>query len=368
MQIAKQTPLFCFARSLFNVTVALAFWSLSGCATVEKVQGDDQPIPKNKGLAMLKINSSSGCLLFAANDIGRYINEPPTMMKRSVKLGSESNYVLLELDADKPYLITRYYEYACTDIYWYDMEPFPPMIGTKAGSITYVGDFTIHEPTKTTAKSTVRVELADNEDETLSEFKRSYPKLFAKYPYRKSLARFKVEDRNAYVDRAFRTATFEDLKRIQPPIPVKVKVEFQRDGKHYWKLDEELMFNVEKALGKSGLLAKNASSKTENTLVIVANNTGDTMAARRAGNDKGPTLGLVGRTVVDDYKFKCAYLVAKNTRREVNYVHAIHVALDPTKEQPKELRPTSMLDAFEKVVEDVVVNCLADFQASGVFQ
>jgi len=169
----------------------------------------------------------------------------------------------------------------------------------------------------------------------------------------------------AYVDPAYRKATFESVKQSAAPIPVKLQIEFQRNGAPYPKAEKHLKPMVEQVLAKSGVLTPSEDPSVTYSFNVRVNNIADIEAAKAKGFKTGLTFGGSGTVVDDNYEIKCTYAGKTGKKRDVNYQHAIHTAIGNTKERPQGLTPMKINDAFTKVVEDSVLNCLQNLQLSG---
>ena len=165
---------------------------------------------------------------------------------------------------------------------------------------------------------------------------------------------------HAYVDPSYHKATYENIQRPATPAPVKVDVQFQRNGKPLPAVDKELRGHVERSLRATGVFVPNQDANA--TLSVVGNNIADLAAARAKGFKTGLTFGGSGTMVDDNYEFSCSYSNSSGAKHEANYQHAIHTALGHTNDRPAGLTPTTLADAFSHVVEDVMLNCVKDLQ------
>lgn len=166
----------------------------------------------------------------------------------------------------------------------------------------------------------------------------------------------------SYVDPQYHKASYETIQRLQQPIPVKVNVEFQRNENHLPKADNSLRTSVEQVLRASGVFAPNLDSKK--TISITANNFGDLGAAVTKGIGTGLTFGAIGSMVSDNYDFSCSFISEDGKQENAKYKHVIYTTIG-NKKGPEGLTPTLPADAFNKVVEDVVLNFVKDLQDKG---
>lgn len=166
-----------------------------------------------------------------------------------------------------------------------------------------------------------------------------------------------------FVDPQYHKAGYESLQRISQPVPVKVDVEFQRNGQPLPAADNELRGHVERTLRATGVLLPAADSG-QATIKVIGNNIADLGAAKAAGFKTGLTFGGAGSVVADNYEFTCTYKGAAQ-EKSFSYQHALHTTIGNAK-GPAGLAPTTPADGFARVVEDVILNFVKDLQDSGV--
>jgi hypothetical protein len=166
----------------------------------------------------------------------------------------------------------------------------------------------------------------------------------------------------SFVDPAYGNTTYNDLKKRSEPLRVRLAVEFQQNGKPLPAVDATLRASVEKTLAKSGLIVP-VTDASAGELKIVLNNVGDLDAARAKGLNSGLTFGAAGTTVTDFYEMQMSLstggkVVTKNGK------HALHTAIGNT-ETPKGIETMPVNLAFERVVEQLLLNAMAELQRSG---
>lgn len=166
----------------------------------------------------------------------------------------------------------------------------------------------------------------------------------------------------AYVDPQYRHATYDSVKRPSNPIPVKLETQFQRNGTPLPAVDAELRGNVERTLRATGVYVPVKDAPM--LMRVTANNIADVAAARAKGFGTGLTFGAAGSTVDDNYLFTCSLSGESHPVVEHSYKHAIHTTIGNTK-APSGMTPTTLADAFSRVVEDAVLNCVQDLQRQG---
>lgn len=169
----------------------------------------------------------------------------------------------------------------------------------------------------------------------------------------------------SYVDTLYHKADYEDIQRLAKPLPVKVEVHFQRNGQPLPAADNVLRGNVERELRASGVFTPTAEANTPSTISVTGNNIADLKAARSKGFKAGFTFGAAGSMVDDNYEFLCVYNDGSGEDHKFTYPHAIHTAVGRKKPQTT-LKPTTVDDAFNHVVQDVILNFIKDIQDAGL--
>lgn len=166
----------------------------------------------------------------------------------------------------------------------------------------------------------------------------------------------------SFVEPSYSNTRYEDLAKRGEPLRLKLAVEFQRNGKPLPAVDATLRAAVEKSLSKSGVIVPAADSPAGD-LKVVVNNIADLGAARSKGFKTGLTFGAAGSTVTDFYEMQMTIsaggkMIVKNGK------HALHTAIGNT-ETPAGLETMPMNAGFERVVEQMLLNAIAELQRSG---
>ena len=165
----------------------------------------------------------------------------------------------------------------------------------------------------------------------------------------------------SFVEPAYANTKYEDLKRTEP-LRLKLAVEFQRNGKPLPAVDATLRSAVEKGLSKSGVIVP-VTDSSAGDLKVVVNNIADLGAARSKGFKIGLSFGAAGNTVTDFYEMQMTIssggkVITKNGK------HALHTAIGNT-ETPAGLETMPMNLGFERIVEQLLLNAIAELQRSG---
>lgn len=164
----------------------------------------------------------------------------------------------------------------------------------------------------------------------------------------------------SYADPTYRKATVQQLTPLKPPLPVRVEVQFQQQGKPKASSDLRLRAHVEKALRSSGVLVP--EQRAASVLRVVVNNVGDTGAGYIAGIQNRLSLGFSGAIVTDEYHFNISYTSVDGGKQDVFFRHALHTAVGGI-DLPVEVAPLRPSQAFGQVVEDAVLATLLQLQS-----
>lgn len=175
----------------------------------------------------------------------------------------------------------------------------------------------------------------------------------------------KAFSQKSYVDPLFHKANYEAIKKLSSTLPVKVIVEFQRNGNPLPAVNQELRGNVERTLTSAGVFKPTTEPNTLVTISVTGNNIADLAAARKKGFKTGLTFGGKGSMVDDNYEFLCVYNDGSGKEQKYTYQHAIHTWIGRKKPQT-DLEPTTATNAFSRVVEDVILNFIKDLQDAGL--
>jgi len=166
-------------------------------------------------------------------------------------------------------------------------------------------------------------------------------------------------------DPAYGKTKYEDIVKPAEPFKWKVSVQFQRDGKPFQKADSTLQDSVERVLRASGVIVPTPDS-TSGEIRVVLNNITDKPAAAAKGFGTGLTLGLVGSTVIDYYEMEVTMTANGKTFHQSGIRHALHTAVGNAS-LPEGFEPLPPPTAFNRIVEQMLLNALKEFQQSGSF-
>jgi hypothetical protein len=162
-----------------------------------------------------------------------------------------------------------------------------------------------------------------------------------------------------YIDPTFRTATYKDVAPAAQPVPVRVEYVFKVNDKPAKRATEILQKKAERVLESTKVLQPDPAAKA--TLTIELTNYADMGQAFSKGFATGFTFGLVGSHVVDRYTMTLKYTAADAQSFSHSYDHALHSTIG-LKSAPEGMTPVSYADAFDQIVEDLVLRYLVDFE------
>lgn len=168
----------------------------------------------------------------------------------------------------------------------------------------------------------------------------------------------------SYVDPAYKSLSYSDIKKPAQPIPVVLTTEFQRNGAVVPKAGKELQSAVERSLRATGVFSPTvqANGEKQAKLHLTANNVADLGEAAGKGVLTGLTFGAVGNAIADKYEFKFNYVDAQGKEVSERYPHMILTTVGNKKAPIENVQPMSINEAFNKVVDDVVIRFSSDLQ------
>jgi hypothetical protein len=167
----------------------------------------------------------------------------------------------------------------------------------------------------------------------------------------------------SFVDPSFPKVSYEDPKKRNEPLRLKLVVVFQRNGVPFPRADSTLRDHAERILRSTGLIMP-SSDPGEGEINLVVNNVADLGSAAAKGFGTGLTLGLVGTTVMDAYEMSISITANGKTVSRTAIKHALHTAIGNTS-LPEGLEGVSPETAFARVLEQMLLRALQDMQKSG---
>lgn len=167
----------------------------------------------------------------------------------------------------------------------------------------------------------------------------------------------------SFVDPSYPKVSYDEIKRKQSPLRLKLEVEFQRNGEHLPKVDATLKAKTDLVLRASGVIIP-VEDAGEGQIKVIVNNIGDRGAAAAKGFGTGLTFGLVGTTVTDDYEMTVTITTNGKTIERTAVKHALHTAIGNTS-IPEGLEAMPLSAAFDRVIEQMILRVLRDVQSTG---
>lgn len=170
----------------------------------------------------------------------------------------------------------------------------------------------------------------------------------------------------AFVDPAFRKVEYADLKRPHLPRRVVLDVVFRRNEEHKPDVDPVVMKKVGRVLRDSGCflpVVKDIDKRADRLSMVLDEGTNPGSDAL-TGIGTGVTFGLVGSEVTSGFVLRVTYERAGSERVVRAYRHAIHTTVG-NRTPPAGMVPMTPGEAFERVIEDLVLDWLGEWQAAG---
>jgi hypothetical protein len=167
----------------------------------------------------------------------------------------------------------------------------------------------------------------------------------------------------SYVMPLLPPVTYEDLLAAPSPRPVVFSLEFQRNGKATPSVSPTVRDKAVKILTTAKVftaIGAEAAADTD-TLKIVLDNVGDVGDAVGQGALTGLTFGAKGSTVTDGYVMTATFTRVGRAPVEKVYRHAL-VSTVGNASGPEGLTAMSVQEAFDRVLQDLVLNLLRDLQ------
>lgn len=164
----------------------------------------------------------------------------------------------------------------------------------------------------------------------------------------------------SYLDPTQPKLTYNDIKKTQAPVPLKLTTIFLRNGEPYPRANPTLLDNSSRILRATGIIDPDGSNSV-GTITVTVNNVADTAAAAGKGFGTGLTLGLVGSTVSDNYELTMAISINNKTISKSGIQNGIYTAIGNTS-IPAGAEPLTASLAFQKVLEQMILKALKEIQ------
>jgi len=164
-----------------------------------------------------------------------------------------------------------------------------------------------------------------------------------------------------YIDPAFHTATYKDVTPAKTPIPLRVEYALYRSENDKPSGWETAIFEKKAARVLESTKVMQPDPEAKNTLKIALTDGVGIGEALAKGLATGVTFGLVGSHVVHHYTLVMTFNAADGKQFRGSYEHALHSTVG-LKSAPAGMQPVSYSDAFDQIVEDLILRSLVDFQ------
>lgn len=167
----------------------------------------------------------------------------------------------------------------------------------------------------------------------------------------------------SYVDPKFVDIDYSIIQKPESITPVKLAVNFQRNGEDFKRGDKLVTKVVTDVIGKSGVYEIDETS--ENTLSVSVNNVADVSDALKEGFKTGLTFGANGTTVTDFYEVTISYS-GNGAEMSKEYKHALHSTIGNEDAPFSNVTGQKPQEAFDSMLEDVILTFMKDNQAMTV--
>lgn len=162
-----------------------------------------------------------------------------------------------------------------------------------------------------------------------------------------------------YVDPKYGAIDYQDVQVEAQD--VELSVIFMRDGKPIKRAERQLRASLEGVLTQAGFVI--VETEGEAAQFRVSFNNIPEEGAFSKGFGTGLTFGLAGTAISDFYEVTIS-LTDGETTVERAYAHAIHTTVGNTAAPVENVSPSrNLIEAFDSVVEDVVLQFLKDMEA-----
>jgi hypothetical protein len=168
----------------------------------------------------------------------------------------------------------------------------------------------------------------------------------------------------SYVDPSLPKVAFTDVAVPIAPRPVALTVQFKRNAEAKDEIAKAITPKIVEVLNTSRAFSKveTAADEKVDRLTFVLHNIYESSNAKAFGT--GLTFGLVGSKHTDNYEFTATFTPAGKAPAQKTYQHAIHTTVGNS--EIENLTPMSTQAAVNKVLEDLVLSALRDFQRDGL--
>ncbi len=169
--------------------------------------------------------------------------------------------------------------------------------------------------------------------------------------------------RESFLGASFPNIFYNDIRKRETPLRLKLTVEFQRNGEHFPKGDVPLKDYASSIIRNTGVITP-VEEQEEGEVRVVLNNIADgsTVAAEQAGA-RHP-LWMTGTTITDAYELSMFITMQGKTISRTGVKQAVHTVLGNVS-VPDYIQTFPHDQAFGKVLEQMILRALQGMQQSG---
>ncbi|MGH8761855.1 MAG: hypothetical protein ACREUR_01310 [Nitrosospira sp.] len=173
----------------------------------------------------------------------------------------------------------------------------------------------------------------------------------------------------SFLGASFPRMTYEDIKKRDAPLRLKVAVEFQRNGTHFPKGDIPLRDYATRILRETGVVSPidmlaPPDGEEDGTIKVLLNNVADSDTVDAEMARTGFPLWMVGKTITDAYEMSMTITTQGRTISRTGIKHAYHTAIG-NMDIPDNIEVFPSDEAFGKVLKQMILKALMDMQKSG---
>ena len=167
----------------------------------------------------------------------------------------------------------------------------------------------------------------------------------------------------SFLGASFPNISYNDIRKRETPLRLKLAVEFQRNGEHFPKGDVPLKDYANSILRNTGVITP-VEEQEEGEVRVVLNNIADgsTVAAEQASAQH--PLWMIGTTITDAYELSMFITMQGKTISRTGIKQAVHTALGNVS-VPDYIQTFPHDQAFGKVLEQMILRALQGMQQSG---
>ncbi|MFN7226140.1 MAG: hypothetical protein ACK5UY_02670 [Holosporales bacterium] len=158
----------------------------------------------------------------------------------------------------------------------------------------------------------------------------------------------------------------QDIKKTDINEKFKLVVDTQIDGESTWRGRSRATENITKVLESIGITIIETPSASNEIKVAVNNVTKDSDVSDAVGKGvaSGLTFGLVGSTVKDNLEMTVTISIGGKTIKRTGIKHALYTIIGNAT-IPDGVQKTSIPEAYDKVVEQMLLKAFKEIQSSG---